>query len=184
MITTPDGITSLNGTALALGGPADLAILKALRRASDMVLVGAGTFRAEWEHFPARPDFRATVVTRTCDIPLDAPLFTSGGGTIATTEDAPDVDAPMLRAGHGDVDLRRIVEQTGVDVIQSEGGPMLNAALFDAGLVDAMHVTFSHKLAGFKGDPVTTHTKTHHMFEPVSMARGDDFVFVRYERLR
>jgi riboflavin biosynthesis pyrimidine reductase len=184
MITTPDGVTSLGGTALPLGGPADLAILKALRRAADVTLVGAGTYRLEHEGFPARPDFRAVVVSKSCDIPFDTPLFQSGGGTVATTLDAPQLAVPTIRAGRGDVDLLGILQQMNATVIQCEGGPMLNAALLNAGLIDAMHVTFSHKLAGFKADPITAHTLTHHMFTPVSMARGDDFVFVRYEKIR
>ena len=47
MITTVDGSVSVQGRSGPLGGPADWAVLSALRGCADAVVVGAGTARAE-----------------------------------------------------------------------------------------------------------------------------------------
>src|SRR6201990_1686790 len=56
MIVSVDGGTSWGGVSGALGGPADKALFAALRSLADLVLVAAGTMRAEG-YGPARlPD--------------------------------------------------------------------------------------------------------------------------------
>src|SRR5215210_6424427 len=47
MIGSVDGATSLNGRSGGLGGPADRRVFAALRSLADVVLVAAGTVRAE-----------------------------------------------------------------------------------------------------------------------------------------
>ena len=47
MIASVDGAASLLGRSGALGGPADKALFATLRSLADVVLVGAGTMRAE-----------------------------------------------------------------------------------------------------------------------------------------
>jgi riboflavin biosynthesis pyrimidine reductase len=53
MVASVDGAASLQGRSGALGGPADKALFATLRSLADVVLVGAGTMRAE-EYGPAR----------------------------------------------------------------------------------------------------------------------------------
>lgn len=185
MITTADGATSLNDTSGPLGGPADQAMLRAWRQMCDIVLVGAGTVRAEGYGLPSREDLNIAVVTATCNIDPSIPLFASGRGFLATSVDAPESPVASVRAGTGSVDLAGIINQLGANVIHVEGGPRLNASLLDADLVDAINLTFSNRLAGkHHSDPVATSTHDATRFSLVDAARDGDFVFARYERKR
>lgn len=187
MITTPDGATSHEGRSAPLGGPADQAMLKAWRSACGIIMVGAGTVRAEGYGLPSRQDLQVGVVTRTCAVDANLPLFASGRGLLVTTADAPQSPIRTVRHGHGTVDLRAAVDELATisssPVIHVEGGPTLNAALLDEGLVDAINLTFSHRLAGdHSGDPISTATRTPHGFVLADAATQDGFVFARYER--
>ena len=185
MITTPDGATSLNNTSGPLGGPADQAMLRAWRQMCDVILVGAGTVRAEGYGLPSRADLNIAVVTASCNVDPAIPLFASGRGFLATSLDAPDTPIASVRAGKGSVDLAGIIDQLDARIIHVEGGPRLNASLLDAGLVDAINLTFSHRLAGHHhSDPIATATRDTTRFTLVDAARDGDFVFVRYERTR
>ena len=90
MIASVDGAASLQGRSGALGGPADKALFATLRSLADVVLVGAGTMRAEG-YGPARlsDDARArrrdwglppvppiAVMTRSCRLDWSARFFT------------------------------------------------------------------------------------------------------------
>ena len=90
MIASVDGAASLQGRSGALGGPADKALFATLRSLADVVLVGAGTMRAEG-YGPARlsDDARArrrdwglapvppiAVITRSCRLDWRARFFT------------------------------------------------------------------------------------------------------------
>lgn len=189
MITTTDGVTAVGNQSAPLGGPEDQAILRAWRQRCDIVLVGAGTVRKEGYGLPGRADLRIAVVTETCSLDWSEPLFASGRGIVATSLDAPDVPVPSLRAGTGAVDLAGIIgllrTEMGASVVHVEGGPMLNAALLGADLVDAINLTFSPRLAGpHAGDPIVTAFAGPRTFALVDAARDGDFVFTRYERTR
>ena len=54
MVASADGAAALNGRSGGLGGPADRLLFQVLRSLSDVILVGAGTARAE-KYRPARP---------------------------------------------------------------------------------------------------------------------------------
>ena len=47
MISTLDGAITVDGRSGMLGGPADRRVFQALRSLADVILVGAGTARAE-----------------------------------------------------------------------------------------------------------------------------------------
>lgn len=183
MITTPDGATAVDTKSAGLGGPADQAMLRAWRSACDVILVGAGTVRAEGYGLPSRPDLRIAVVSRSCDIDFTIPLFSSGRGFVVTTEDAPDIPVESVRAGRGTIDFARAMEALDSRVIHVEGGPTLNSALMQADLVDAVNLTFSPRLAGpHHSDAIATAMNGPRTFALVDAAREGDFVFARYER--
>lgn len=182
MISTPDGEVDVDGRSGALGGPADQARLLALRRAAAVVLVGAGTARAEMYRPPSRPDLRIAVVTRTCTVDFSTPLFTSGAGLIVTTINAPHVPVDSIRAGHDTVNLAEAINQLPPGIVHVEGGPSLNAALFDADLVDAINMTFAPRLGGRRGPSITAAPHALRQFHLVSAEPVDEFVFARYER--
>lgn len=184
MISTPDGEIDVNGKSGALGGPADQARLLALRENAAVVLVGAGTVRAEHYRAPSRSDLQIAVVTRSCDLDFSTSLFTSGAGIVATTISAPDVPVKSIRAGHDDVDLAGIIQQLPKGIVHVEGGPSLNAALLNNDLVDAINLTFSPRLGGRRGPSFTTPILSTRRFEMASLETRDSFVFVRYERVK
>lgn len=182
MISTPDGEIDVDGRSGPLGGPADQARIRDLRSVASVVLVGAGTARAEQYRPPSRSDLRVAMVSRSCNLDFTTPLFTSGAGLVATTVDAPSVPVDSIRAGTGTVDLAGIIQQLPAGIIQVEGGPMLNAALFEADLIDAINVTMSPKLGGRRGPSISYAPHAMRMFTMVNVETKDDFVFVRYER--
>ncbi len=58
MIASADGATVVDGTSGGLGGPADKAMFGALRAVADVILVAAGTVRAEHYRPPQTSDAR------------------------------------------------------------------------------------------------------------------------------
>ncbi len=89
MISTLDGATSFAGRSGGLGGPGDKLLFSVLRSLSDLVLVGAGTARAEHygqaklpvevqrmrESRGQRPLPAIAVVTQSLTVDWDSPLF-------------------------------------------------------------------------------------------------------------
>lgn len=184
MITTPDGVIEVDGRSRPLGGPADQRHLVALRAAASVVMVGAGTVRAEPYGPPSRAGLRIGVVTRSCNLDLSSSLFTSGSGFVITTEDAPAVPVDSIRAGRGEVDLAGVIAQLPHGTVHVEGGPHLNAALLDADLVDAINITFSPWLAGSRGTTISSAPHAHRRFSLAHHEMRENLVFARYERVR
>ena len=70
MVSSVDGAAVLEGRVASLSGPADHALLLLLRSLADVLVVGAGTLRAEgsdrcarrpsWPTYAARPASRRT----------------------------------------------------------------------------------------------------------------------------
>ena len=184
MITTPDGVIDVHGRSGALGGPPDQARLRSLREQASSVLVGAGTARTENYGPASKYGLQIAVVTTSCALDFTSPLFTSGCGIVATTVNAPQVPVHSIRAGTNAVDLAAIIDLLPHGMVQVEGGPRLNAALFDADLVDAMNLTVSPRIGGVRGASISEAPHAPRQFALTSVTTDSDFVFVRYERLR
>jgi riboflavin-specific deaminase-like protein len=174
MVASLDGATAVDGRSGGLGGPADRRAYLTMRSLADVVLVAAGTVRAEGYGPPALPPAlaearaargqgglpRIAVVTRTCDLPWEAPLFAEPGSRpiVVTVADPPggkleraEAAADVVRAGEGSVDLAaclRALGERGARSVLAEGGPTLNGALAAAGLLDELCLTISPLLAG------------------------------------
>jgi riboflavin biosynthesis pyrimidine reductase len=174
MIASVDGATAIGGVSGPLGGPPDRFVYRLLRSFADVVLVAAGTVRAEGykpallydEYMDARRARgqadrpRIAVVSRRLDLDWDAPLFTEAveRTIVITTIDAPADGvararscADVIQAGMGDVDLRAAVGALGgfdARHVLAEGGPSLNGALAAAGVVDELCLTISPLLGG------------------------------------
>ena len=182
MITTPDGGIDVNGRSGPLGGPADQKRLIGLRAQAAVVLVGAGTARGEGYGAPSKQGLRIGVVTLSCDMDFTSPLFTSGAGFIVTTTDAPAVPVDSIRAGVGTIDFAAVIAQLPEGMIHVEGGPQLNAALFDADVVDAINLTWSPRLVGSRGPSISAAPHVIQNFSLASLKTEEEFVFARYER--
>src|SRR6266511_3974149 len=165
MIASVDGATSVDGVSGALGGGADHRVFFAMRSVADVVLVAAGTMRAE-DYGPAElppetqearrhkgqtPVPAIAVVSRTCNLEWQAPFFTAATvrPLVVTVASAPANHraraaeaADVLIAGERDVDLGRARRAIG------EGGPSLNAQLARAGVLDELCLTISPSVVG------------------------------------
>src|SRR4051794_20840590 len=157
MIASADGATTVAGVSGGLGGPADRAVFAALRGLADVVLVAAGTVRAERYGPSAIP---VAVVTRSCALDWDAPFFTEQAARpiVVTVEAAPRAAlararalADVIVAGERDADLGAAVAELtrrGHASVLAEGGPALNGQLAEAGLLDELCLTIAPRLAG------------------------------------
>ncbi len=211
MITSLDGAIAIEGRSGGLGGPADAAVFAALRGIADVILVGAGTARTE-RYGPPRPSAatrrarqargqapapRIAVVTRSLTLDLASPLFTEA-------EERPLVIAPaaadparlaevaavaeLVLTGGAEVDLTAALAQLrrgGVAVVTAEGGPILNANLAAADLIDEWALSVAPRLVG--GDAaraVTGAPPVDHRYRLERLLEGDDILLSRWVRQR
>jgi riboflavin biosynthesis pyrimidine reductase len=208
MVTSLDGEAAFDGRVRQISGATDQALLKALRIFADVVLVGAGTVRAE-NYGPVvfKDAYRrvreqrgsmtappVAVVTNSGVLPETSRLrgATPRPIIITTTHArarAADSGADVIAAGTEAVDLTEAVEalkDLGMKHILCEGGPTLLDALVGADLVDELCLTVAPKFAGLQ-----EHTPRLRPANPLSSPRGltlahalshDDFLFMRYAR--
>lgn len=202
-----DGAVAVDGRVGPLTSPADQRVFHHLRGLADVVLVGAGTVRAEG-YGPVRPtaeqrDERCArgqqsvppvaVVSASLDLDLEAPFFTAAEvPPIVVCPRASDPDrrerlaarADVLVAGDGTVDLAYALRELRArhgDVVLCEGGPALVGELLTAGLLDELCLTVA-PLTG--GDPLrlvgggTRPPLTG--FELVHVLRHEDEIYLRY----
>ena len=193
MVASIDGSTVVGGDSAALSSPTDTAVLGQLRAIADVIVVGAGTVRDEGYGPPRKPGQRIGVVTRSGDVDLSTALFASGAGFLITTEDATfdTAGVDVVRAGTGTVDLADAVGRLDrlvhvCDVVQAEGGAILNAALLDADLIDEINLTTSPAVVGGSGPRLTAGAGDHqHRFDLAQLAIDDrSFLYARWLRRR
>lgn len=209
MVASIDGATQVDGRSGGLGGPADREMFLSLRSIADIILVAAGTVRAEKYGPPgSTPQRRAqrrargqsdaprlAIVSGSLDLDLDAPLFTeaaeppcviTAAGADQTRMDEVGRVADVLTAGAaGRVDLAGALAalgQRGVGVVLAEGGPSLNGQLLANGLVDELNLSVSPVLAGREAKGLTSGPPP---VAPVPMRlshvlSADGFLFLRY----
>lgn len=194
MVASLDGATAVEGLSGGLSGPADHQVLAVLRSLADVMLVAAGTVREEWHEATPLP---LAIVTRSCRLDLDAPVFTAAKSrpVIFTVRAAPAAAreraaqvADVVLAGESHVDLARAIGELGArghTAVLAEGGPTLNAQLVRAGLVDELCLTVAPLLAAgesrriLAGPPLSTPDR----FAPVSVCEEDGFLFLRLRPL-
>jgi riboflavin biosynthesis pyrimidine reductase len=212
MIASIDGATAVDGLSGGLGGPADKEVFRAVRSVPDVILVAAGTVRAEG-YGPPRPSDaiqqrrrargqqaapRLAIVTRSLDLDPEAPLFrdvaTAARPLILTTADAAATAPAALRAvadvraaGTSSVDLTTSLRQLRAEglasVVLCEGGPSLNGALVEQGLVDELCISVSPLLVG-GSSPRLAHgtTSVPARFALTRVLEDDGMLFLRYGR--
>jgi riboflavin biosynthesis pyrimidine reductase len=203
MVSSLDGRAAVGGSTKPLGGDADLELLLELRASADAVLIGTSTVRAEGYDRLVRsterrarrvaagrePDPLAVLVSRSGAVPWDAGLFAAPEQPILVYADAEPpqpVAAPLevvpsrdLAAVAADLAAR------GVRRLLCEGGPSLNRALLDAGLVDALCLTVAPVVTADDREPTIVGGGALRAPETLrlgSVARAGDELFLRYER--
>ena len=213
MVASVDGATAVSGRSGGLGSPSDKAVFRALRDASDVILVAAGTVRAEGYGPPrtsadaqarrladgrsAHP--RIAVVSGSLDLDAGSSMFREAPEPplLLTSDDADDGRAEVLaevaevvRLGPGPVDPHRLVgalREREVGPVICEGGPTLNGALAAAGAVDRIHLTISPLLVGGASLRVAVGGQEHATELELSAlwwAEEDQALFARYDRRR
>ena len=195
MVASVDGATAIGGVSGGLGGPADKRVFQALRSLADVIMVAAGTVRAE-HYGPSTVPI--AIVTRSCLLDWEAPLFTEPETTpvIVTVATAPadnreraDEVADVIVVGDHDVDLTRAVAalgERGARRVLAEGGPTFNGHLAAAGLLDEVCLTVSPSIVSGTSKRIVTGT---HLRSPVgmtlrSLCEDDGLLFLRYRAAR
>lgn len=187
MVMSIDGSTVVEGRSTLLSNPTDRDVIVALRAVADTIVVGAGTIREQMYTPPSKRGLRVGVVTRTANLDFDSPLFKSGAGFLIMPQDAKKPDCgfeiEIIQAGHGDVDLHQAMSQLPGDFIQLEGGPMLNASMFDANLVDEINLTISPMVTGADSPRLSNGAPAlHRDYQVAHILEQDGFLFIRYVR--
>ena len=208
MIVSVDGGTSWGGVSGALGGPADKELFSVLRSFADVVLVAAGTMRAEG-YGPAvlsaalrearlergqTPVPPIAVVSRSCRLDWESPFFVSATERplVITVTDAAAADraraavvADVIVAGTGDVDFEHAMHELGargIGSVLAEGGPTLNGELARAGLLDELCVTLAPRLASGDAKRILAGSTLSELgvLALHSVCEQDDYLFFRY----
>jgi riboflavin biosynthesis pyrimidine reductase len=191
MITSLDGAAALDGRSGGLGGPADRKVFAALRSLADVVLVAAGTVRAE-NYGPAK--IPIAVVSGSLRLDWDTPFFTAATRRplIVTSALAPadaveqaETVADVLVAGDAAVDLAAAVGrlgERGFRHVLAEGGPSLNGALAGAGVLDEFCLTLAPRLASGDAKRIVTGPALIPAPELTlrSACEEDGYLFLRY----
>ncbi len=203
MISSLDGAVAVDGGSSALGGPPDLAAFRALRAVCDVVLVGAGTVRAEGYHRMGLPEDlvgwrrqrgladlpRLVIVSRSLDLTLPESLL-STAPLIVTSATAPldrrrrlPREVELIVAGDDTVDLSVALErlrERGVERITLEGGPSLNGQLAAGGLIDEMCVTIAPSLVGGESPRMVVGPPARRGLVPTRVIHCQGFLLLRY----
>jgi riboflavin-specific deaminase-like protein len=176
MVTTADGMATVAHRTALISNAADRQIFHELRAHVDAVMIGAGTVRIERygrlvrdpqrrERRVARglaPDPLAVVASRRLTVTPDLPLLADPHSRVviltASTAELKDCAAQVsyLRPAPGEelnlaTMLARLRAEHGVRSVLCEGGPVLNASLLPAGLVDELFLAIAPALAGSAG---------------------------------
>lgn len=191
MVSSLDGSTVVDGASSGLSNPNDTDVLLTLRRLADVIVVGAGTVRAEGYGAPSTPGQRIGVVTETGALDVGTDLFTTGSGFLICPDSTPDRGVETLRAGRHTVDLAAALgrlDEVVPDVafVQAEGGARLNGALIADDLVDELNLSISSRLVGGNGPRLAAGGgQTRADFDLAHLAIDDQsFLFSRWVRRR
>lgn len=201
MVSTIDGsIRGADGLAKSITTKADQQVFNLARRACDVILVGAGTVRAE-DYKPSRRT--VALVSARLDVPLSLRMFTDRTDEnprpiVLTTDEsahrAPEnllAVADVVACGSGVVDPSTVIsvlEQRGLRRILCEGGPTLLSAFVHDDLIDELLLTISPLLLG---SPRWEHIVDipggppgERRFRPTQVLEENGTVLLRMERAR
>lgn len=207
MVASVDGAATAAGRSGPLSGPADRQVFSLLRALADVVLVGAGTVRAEgYGLVRPRPELAGlrtaagqppaavlAIVSNRLDLDESSPLFTQSHPrpVVLTSEAAPNARrraieqvADVVVAGAAAVDLGRALDALaarGLRRVLCEGGPSLLAGVIAADRLDELCVTISPLMVGGTAPRILSGAAERQ--RPLRLAHlleQDGFVFARY----
>jgi diaminohydroxyphosphoribosylaminopyrimidine deaminase/5-amino-6-(5-phosphoribosylamino)uracil reductase len=208
---TLDGkIAAASGDSRWVAGEAARAWAHEVRTRVDAIMCGVNNVVLDDPQLTARPG-GVTAARQPLRIvadsrgrtPLDAKVLGPGGPTVIATTEAspPEWRAAVERGGaealvlpadaHGRVDLVALMRALGERDVLSllvEGGGVLHAGLFAAGLVDKVHAVIAPKIVGGSLYPAVAGEGVAHMADALTLRDvevqrlGDDVVIVGYVR--
>ena len=186
MIASVDGAATRDGLSGGLGNEADHRLFHRLRELSDVVLVGAGTVRAEG-YGPAKVPL--AIVSRSLGFDYSSPLF-EGRTILVTARKAPGLaeareHAEVIVAGENSVDHRSALAQLrerGMGKVLCEGGPILLGQLVSEGLLDELCLTVSPVLLGGGAVRVLDGPAVAQEMTLASVRQEGEHLFLRYRR--
>jgi riboflavin biosynthesis pyrimidine reductase len=171
-VSSVDGAATHGGLSAGLGSPADRRVFDLLRRLCHVIVVGAGTVRAEgyegmrldeasvqWrvaQGLAPQPVF--AVISASLDV--DAGIFADNPERplVLTVTNAPDDRraalaevADVIDCGDGQVDtgrMRSVLAERGLTQVHSEGGPHVLGTMIEQGTIDELCLTLSPRLEG------------------------------------
>jgi riboflavin biosynthesis pyrimidine reductase len=208
-ISSIDGAATSGGLSAALGVPADHRVFNLLRRLTDVVLVGAGTVRAEgygpmrlddadveWRlaaGLAAHPVF--AIVSGHLDLDPASSIFTNApvrpivitsGAAPADARAAFEKVADVLVCGEDTLDvvqMRAQLIERGLTQIHCEGGPSLFGELAAAGVVNELCLTVSPRLeAGASGRIATGDMPDPQAMRLAHVLKSRSALLLRYVR--
>ena len=180
-VASIDGAATHNGLSAGLGSPADSRVFDLLRRLADVIVVGAGTVRAEG-YGPMRLDDAQVawrvqhglaphpvfaIVSSSLELDPASTVFTNAPSTplVFTGSRAPGDRrvalaevAEVIDCGEFRVDtrlMRRALAERGLMQLHSEGGPQLLGTMIEEGTIDELCLTLSARLDGGTASRIT-----------------------------
>ncbi|AWB87044.1 pyrimidine reductase family protein [Mycetocola zhujimingii] len=209
-VSSVDGAATSAGLSAGLGSAADHRVFDLLRRLSDVVVVAAGTVRAEG-YGPMRlpPDAAAwrvanglsehpvfAIVSASLRLDPSSRIFTDAPvrPVLVTVEDAPvervealSAVADVLVAGRLRVDTARmlaLLAARGLRQVHCEGGPHLLGDLIGDDAVDELCLTISPVLEGAGASRIAAGVAGHvqRALELVHVLSADGNLLLRYVR--
>lgn len=208
-VTSLDGASSVDGRTAALGGAGDKRVFDLLRRLADVVLVAAGTVRAEkygpmvlddesaaWRtrHGMSPHPVFAIVSGRLNLAPAHAmftrapvrPLVLTVGTAPADKREALSRVADVEDCGVGAFDavqMMKVLHERGLFQVHSEGGPSLFGTMIAADVVDELCLTVSAELVSGDASRIAYgDTVTPRAMRLASLLHQDGVLFGRYVR--
>jgi riboflavin biosynthesis pyrimidine reductase len=208
-IASLDGAATHEGLSGGLNNADDKIVFDTLRLLTDVILVGAGTVRAEgyggillpaddatWRvqaGLAAQP--RVAIVSGRLDLDPEHPVFTNAvTRPIVLTHAAAPTDrraalasrADVVDCGEDSVDPRRMVAELaerGLPQILCEGGPHLFGDLVAADRVDELCLSLAPVLEGGSAGRIAVGTSAAtRAMELLHVLRAGDMLFLRYAR--
>ena len=211
MVASADGAAALAGRSGGLGNDADTALFALMRAQSDVLLVGAGTVRAEgYGGDRPAPRFRTVrrahgladapriaLVSKALSIDPAHPVFTDTEvRPVVVTCAAAPADrlaalsglADVVVAGVDRVDIAAALDQLrdlGLRRVTCEGGPTLLALVAAADRLDELSLTLAPRLVGGDASRILTGPP----IDPIGELRlgrvleEDGYLYLRYGRV-
>jgi riboflavin biosynthesis pyrimidine reductase len=205
MVSSLDGSAVQDGRSGGLSGSADKTVFAVLRGLCDVVVVGAGTARAEGYRAPRpkpayaglrarlgqRPAPVLALVSQRLDLDPASDLFTGDERTVVVTSASSDPAArdrlrqvaDVLVAGEERVDLAKAVDELagrGLPRLLCEGGPRLLGDVVAAGLLDELCLSLAPKVVGGQGTRIVLGEPLDAPFVPGHLLEQDGVLFGRY----